>query len=62
MTNSQAIEGEGDGDIANGEDDRCLEFRGVQLTPQILRLLQAIVLGHCKVNKKESQLDVWRMT
>lgn len=36
-------------DIADAEDERCLEFRNIQLTPQILRLLQAIVLGHCKV-------------
>lgn len=46
---------EGDEGTADDEDDRCLEFRNTQLSPQILRILQAIVLGHCKVSAMTPQ-------
>ena len=40
---------EGADGAAEGEDARCRDLQQPLLTAQVLRLLRAIIMGHCKV-------------
>ena len=51
MTDEEPLAGDDDDITVEGkaEDSRCLEMRRPLLTEQVLRLLRAVIHGHCKV-------------